>query len=61
MDINSASSSLGTDVGVNGVNGIHDRQRLSGTSLVDGAEDAGTEALLRMMWDKNMDLSASQD
>ncbi|KAK3292538.1 uncharacterized protein B0H64DRAFT_407005 [Chaetomium fimeti] len=34
---------------------------LSGTSLVDGAEDAGTLALLRMMWEKNMDLSASQD
>ncbi|KAK4126900.1 hypothetical protein N657DRAFT_565365 [Parathielavia appendiculata] len=34
---------------------------LSGSSLVDGAEDAGTVALLRMMWDKNMDLSASQD
>jgi hypothetical protein len=34
---------------------------LSGTSLVDGAEDAGTVALLRMMWEKNMDLSASQD
>lgn len=61
MDLNSASSSLGTDGGVaNGV--LHDhRQRLSGASLVDGAEDAGTQALLRMMWDKNMHPSASQD
>jgi len=39
----------------------HHGHGLSGTSLVDGAEDAGTVALLRMMWDKNMDLSASQD
>jgi hypothetical protein len=40
---------------------MHERQGLSGASLVDGTEDAGTLALLRMMWDKNMDLSASQD
>ncbi|KAK4158341.1 hypothetical protein C8A00DRAFT_10859 [Chaetomidium leptoderma] len=39
----------------------HHHGQLSGTSLVDGAEDAGTVALLRMMWDKNMDLGASQD
>lgn len=41
--------------------GGHNNHGLSGTSLVDGAEDAGTVALLRMMWDKNMELSASQD
>ncbi|KAH8884594.1 hypothetical protein GQ53DRAFT_382330 [Thozetella sp. PMI_491] len=41
--------------------GLHDSHRLSGSSLVDGEEDAGTVALLRNMWDKNMDLSASQD
>ncbi|KAL2149349.1 hypothetical protein VTH82DRAFT_8697 [Thermothelomyces myriococcoides] len=70
--LQSASSSLGTD---DGSGRLHDRhspgqgpnghngqsQRLSGSSLIDGAEDAGTVALLRMMWDKNMDLSCSQD
>ncbi|KAJ9134170.1 hypothetical protein NKR19_g8775 [Coniochaeta hoffmannii] len=34
---------------------------LSGSSLVDGGEDATTLAVLRNLWDKNMDLSASQD
>ncbi|KAL2162205.1 hypothetical protein VTH06DRAFT_7118 [Thermothelomyces fergusii] len=70
--LQSASSSLGTDdgsgrfhdrhspgQGLNGHNGPS--QRLSGSSLIDGAEDAGTVALLRMMWDKSMDLSSSQD
>ncbi|KAK4100530.1 hypothetical protein N658DRAFT_559587 [Parathielavia hyrcaniae] len=68
--LHSVSSSLGsTD---DGASRLHDRHGhgqaqqqghhgLSGSSLVDGAEDAGTVALLRMMWDKNMDLSASQD
>lgn len=56
--LHSASSSLDTDGG--GANGPHvDRQRLSGSSLVDGAEDAGTLALLRMMWDKSLDLGVS--
>lgn len=37
-------------------------QGLSGSSLVDGAEDAGTMALLRMMWEKNPGaLSASHE
>ncbi|KAK1759649.1 hypothetical protein QBC47DRAFT_113087 [Echria macrotheca] len=53
----SASSSLETE---DEVRGIHERQRLSGTSLVN-EDDAGTIALLRNMWDKNLDLSASQD
>ena len=44
-----------------GAEGLQDGQRLSGSSLVDGEEDAGTVALLRNMWDKSMDLSASQD
>ncbi|KAH6617025.1 hypothetical protein F5144DRAFT_585268 [Chaetomium tenue] len=73
--LQSASSSLGTDDGDDRVNGrMHHHERrahvlghnhnhghgLSGTSLVDGAEDAGTVALLRMMWEKNnMELSAS--
>jgi hypothetical protein len=68
--LQSASSSLGTD---DGVRGMHERpghnghghhqghHGLSGSSLVDGAEDAGTVALLRMMWDKNLELSTSQD
>ncbi|KAM7223962.1 hypothetical protein V8F06_000435 [Rhypophila decipiens] len=57
----SASSSLENDGG--GPSRMHERQvnRLSGASLVDGEEDAGTMALLRNMWDKNLDLSASQD
>ncbi|KAL1841871.1 hypothetical protein VTJ49DRAFT_6470 [Mycothermus thermophilus] len=38
----------------------HGANRLSGSSLLDGAEDAGTVALLRMMWDKSpLELSAS--
>ncbi|KAK3682556.1 hypothetical protein B0T22DRAFT_288013 [Podospora appendiculata] len=40
---------------------MHERQGLSGASLVDRGEDAETVALLRNLWDKNMDLSASQD
>jgi hypothetical protein len=40
---------------------MHEGQGLSGSSLVDGEEDAGTVALLRNLWDKTMDLSASQD
>ncbi|KAJ4293934.1 hypothetical protein N0V88_005448 [Collariella sp. IMI 366227] len=36
-------------------------QGLSGTSLVDGAEDAHTVALLRMMWDKNALGASGQD
>lgn len=57
----SASSSLENDSG--GPSRMHERQvgRLSGASLVDGEEDAGTMALLRNLWDKNLDLSASQD
>ncbi|KAH6842817.1 hypothetical protein B0I37DRAFT_204291 [Chaetomium sp. MPI-CAGE-AT-0009] len=42
-------------------NGNGHAHGLSGTSLVDGAEDAGTVALLRMMWEKNMELSVSQE
>ncbi|KXX75319.1 putative transport protein MmpL8 [Madurella mycetomatis] len=61
MTLASASSSPGTDDGT--ASRLHERQGqgLSGASLVDGTEDAGTLALLRMMWEKNMDLSASQD
>ncbi|KAM7207323.1 hypothetical protein V8F20_002385 [Naviculisporaceae sp. PSN 640] len=57
----SASSSLENDSG--GPSRMHERQsgQLSGASLVDGEEDAGTMALLRNLWDKNLDLSASQD
>ncbi len=38
---------------------LHDG--LSGSSLVDGEDDDGTVALLRNLWEKNPDLSASQD
>ncbi|KAK3381612.1 hypothetical protein B0H63DRAFT_209806 [Podospora didyma] len=58
IGVSSTGSSLEND---DGASKIHERQNLSGASLVDGVEDAGTIALLRMMWDKNMDLSASQD
>lgn len=62
--LQSASSSLDTDDGIGRLQ-PHERQAhghgLSGSSLVDGAEDAGTVALLRMMWEKNLDLGASQD
>ncbi|KAK1836654.1 hypothetical protein QBC39DRAFT_55788 [Podospora conica] len=40
---------------------MHERQRLSGSSLVNGEEDAATIALLRQMWDRNLELSTSQD
>ncbi|KAF4965081.1 hypothetical protein FSARC_7071 [Fusarium sarcochroum] len=35
--------------------------RLSGSSLVGGEEEDGTTALLRSLWDKSMELSASTD
>jgi hypothetical protein len=56
----SVSSSLETD---DDVRALHDRQGqgLSGSSLVNGEDDQGTLAILRNMWDKNMDLSASQE
>ena len=40
---------------------MHERPRLSGSSLVNGEEDAATIAILRQMWDRNLDLGASQD
>lgn len=40
--------------------GTSERQRLSGSSLVNGEDDAGTLAVLRNMWDKNLNLSSSQ-
>jgi len=47
----------------NGVGGH--QQRLSGSSLMEhqlpGETDAETVALLRNLWTKNMDLSASQE
>jgi hypothetical protein len=36
-------------------------ERLSGTSLVGDEDDDGTAAILRSMWEKSMDLSASGD
>ncbi|KAK3945627.1 hypothetical protein QBC46DRAFT_95497 [Diplogelasinospora grovesii] len=56
-----------TDDGDGASRGMHEEdhgeggQRLSGSSLVDGYDDPGTIALLRNLWDKNMDLSASQE
>ena len=53
---NGAGSSTETEAGSARMHG-----GLSGSSLVDGEEDDGTVALLRNLWEKNMDLSASQD
>jgi hypothetical protein len=36
-------------------------ERLSGSSLVGSSDDDGTTALLRNLWEKSMDLSASGD
>ena len=36
-------------------------ERLSGSSLVGGEEEDGTAALLRNLWEKSMELSASTD
>jgi hypothetical protein len=36
-------------------------ERLSGVSLVGANEEDGTNALLRNLWEKSMDLSASTD
>ncbi|KAL0934163.1 uncharacterized protein CTRU02_210962 [Colletotrichum truncatum] len=36
-------------------------QGLSGSSLVGGDEDEGVTAILRNLWEKNLDLSASQE
>ncbi|KAK1774493.1 hypothetical protein QBC45DRAFT_337480 [Copromyces sp. CBS 386.78] len=73
---NSTSSSLDGDgdgdgrqphVGMlNGANGGHgglhgSSSRLSGSSLVDRSEHAETQAILRALWDKSLDLSASQE
>ena len=68
---NSTSSSLdgdgdggpGPHVGMlNGANGAHgSSSRLSGSSLVDRSEHAETQAILRALWDKSLDLSASQE
>jgi hypothetical protein len=37
------------------------QERLSGSSLVGGEDDNDTAALLRNLWEKTLDLSASQD
>ncbi|KAL0469484.1 hypothetical protein QR685DRAFT_572473 [Neurospora intermedia] len=65
---NSTSSSLDGDgdggqphVGMlNGANG-GSSSRLSGSSLVDRSEHAETQAILRALWDKSLDLSVSQE
>lgn len=51
-----ADSSLDTDDGA-----ARGHDGLSGSSLVNGEDDDGTLALLRALWEKNLDLSASQD
>ncbi|KUI69676.1 hypothetical protein VM1G_05177 [Cytospora mali] len=54
------SSSVETDDGAAAAR-MHDGQGLSGASLVNGEDDDGIQALLRSMWDKNLDLSSSHD
>lgn len=60
----SATPKRNASVRLNGANSIYEaegvRGGLSGSSYVEG-EDDGVAALLRNLWDKNMDLSASQD
>lgn len=59
---NSTSSSLdgdGEQPHVGMLNGSS--SRLSGSSLVDRSEHAETQAILRALWDKSLDLSASQE
>ncbi|OLN95997.1 hypothetical protein CCHL11_07106 [Colletotrichum chlorophyti] len=43
------------------VHGESGTQGLSGSSLVGGEEDEGVTAILRNLWEKNLDLSASQE
>lgn len=61
LGVDSASSSYGADNDrlQEQASRAPSQHRLSGSSLVDGVEDAGTIALLRMMWDKTMDLGGS--
>ncbi|KAI0192086.1 hypothetical protein EV127DRAFT_337351 [Xylaria flabelliformis] len=40
---------------------LQDHHRISGSSFVDGNNDDGLAALLRNLWDKNMDIGAGQD
>lgn len=54
------SSSVDTDDGA-GAARLHEGQRLSGASLVNGEDDDGIQAVLRGMWDKNLDLAAVHD
>ncbi|KAL4724063.1 hypothetical protein ACLX1H_008671 [Fusarium chlamydosporum] len=59
----------GTSIRTNGASSSYDgndddgrlTDRLSGSSLVEGDEEDGTTALLRNLWDKSMELSASTD
>ncbi|KAI8628436.1 hypothetical protein F5Y19DRAFT_139501 [Xylariaceae sp. FL1651] len=56
------SASIRTNGARSSYDGDEDRphDRMSGSSYMDGHDD-GVAALLRNLWDKNMDLSASQD
>lgn len=56
------SSSVETDDGVTAAR-MHEGsgQRLSGASLVNGEDDDDIQAILRGMWDKNLELGESQD
>ncbi|OIW24467.1 hypothetical protein CONLIGDRAFT_685440 [Coniochaeta ligniaria NRRL 30616] len=49
------------NVNGNGDGGGEGNTGLSGSSLVDGSEAADVDALLRNLWDRNMDLSAGQE
>ncbi|KAK0709513.1 hypothetical protein B0T26DRAFT_615547, partial [Lasiosphaeria miniovina] len=56
MQANSSSPSVETD---DGAGTIHEGQGLGRTSLTDGEDEANTLAILRSMWEKPVDLSAS--
>ncbi|KAK7738532.1 hypothetical protein SLS53_006052 [Cytospora paraplurivora] len=54
------SSSFEIDDGT-GAARMHEGQGLSGASLVNGEDDDGIQAILRSMWDKNLDLAESNE
>lgn len=54
------SSSFETDDGA-GAARMHEGQGLSGASLVNGEDDDGIQAILRSMWDRNLDLAGSNE
>lgn len=59
--MNAASIRTATGSSFDGDDENRLNERLSGSSLVGSSEDDGTSTLLRNLWEKSMDLSASGD